>query len=77
VLEGLVVIFDDTMAYVLQRPEPHIAFITRRTVAHCASPTSLSQSSGIITYTVHYGQHMTRTRKWFLGSRGVSYMRGT
>lgn len=62
------------MVYVLRCPEPHIAFIAWRSVAHCASPTSLSQSSDIITYAVHYGQHMTRTRKWFLGSRGVSYM---
>jgi hypothetical protein len=67
--KGYAVIFDDTVAYVLQRPEPHIAFITCGSVAQCASPTS-----DIMTYTVHYGKHMTRTRKWLLASREVSYM---
>jgi hypothetical protein len=75
--KGYTVIFDDTTAYVLQCPEPHIAFITCGSVAHCTSPTSVSQNSDIITYIpCALLQHMTGTRKWFLASRGVSYMRG-
>jgi hypothetical protein len=72
--KGCVVIFDDTVAHVLQRPQPHTAFITCGSVAQCASRTALSHSSDIITYTVAlWVAHDQNTQVPFSVSRSSVY----